>query len=262
MNDQSPRYIQGLNVHFLCNICSQKNDVPLEELTRETPTCSGCGSSVRYRSLMHQLSLALFEMPLALRDFPLSKEIRGLGTSDWEPFAKQLAQKLCYINTYYDSDPFLDLKKPSEDWHGKHDFVICSEVLEHIDPPVQRAFEGLFSLLRPGGVAILTVPFQIDAETVEHFPELHQWALCPLGDRMILVNTTKKGTLQVFDNLTFHGGRGSTLEMRIFGENDFLAGLQNSGFETHVVREAYLDFGIHWAVNWSLPVIARRPLDA
>lgn len=39
---------------------------------------------------------------------------------------------------------------------GHYDLVVCSEVIEHL--PDERAVGSLFSLLEPGGVAIVTVP--------------------------------------------------------------------------------------------------------
>lgn len=40
----------------------------------------------------------------------------------------------------------------------KYDFIVCTEVLEHVPDPV-RAFSHMVSLLNPGGVLVVTVPF-------------------------------------------------------------------------------------------------------
>ena len=53
------------------------------------------------------------------------------------------------------ADP--DFKKRYEPQLGKYDLVVASEVIEHI-PEEARAAHNLFSLLRKGGVAIVTVP--------------------------------------------------------------------------------------------------------
>ena len=38
-------------VAFLCNICETPNELPREHLTRERPSCTGCGSTVRFRAM-------------------------------------------------------------------------------------------------------------------------------------------------------------------------------------------------------------------
>lgn len=208
---------------------------------------------------MHQLSRALYGKNLCIRDFPKDRSITGMGTSDWVGFAPVLARKFRYTNTYYDSEPRLDLTKPPPPKLGQFDFIICSEVLEHVAPPVQPAFDGLNALLKPGGVALITVPFQIDKPTIEHFPNLCEWTVCSVGGRDVLVNRRRDGEYEVFDQLAFHSGRGLTLEMRIFGRDDLLANLSAAGFETHIVDEPCEEFGIHWAVPWSLPIVATKP---
>jgi len=57
----------------------------------------------------------------------------------------------------------------------------------------------------------------------------------------------------------FHGGRGATLEMRIFCYSDLLRLLKASGFEDIVVHGSP-DFrhGIWWPQPWSLPITARK----
>jgi SAM-dependent methyltransferase len=248
-------------IDFVCNICGSKNSVPLESLTREQETCSHCCSTVRYRALMHQLSLALFGEAIPLPEFPVDRSIRGIGTSDWPGFARLLAEKFDYQNTFFTEPPKLDLKTPHQGWAGQCDFVICSEVLEHVAPPVQPAFDGLRSLLKPNGVAILTVPYQIGAPTIEHFESLNEWSLCAIGMQQVLVNRTREGTFEVFDRLTFHGGaHGPSLEMRIFGKDGLALNLSRSGFYFKVIEEPWPEFGIFWPLLWSLPVVAAQSI--
>jgi hypothetical protein len=139
--------------------------------------------------------------------------------------------------------------------------ILCSEVLEHVTPPVEPAFQGLVDLLKPGGALLLTVPYQINTGTIEHFPDLHEFSLTVVGGEYVLVNRTRDDVYQVFDKLTFHGGIGSTLEMRIFGEPDLLRNLAEAGFEqVSVLREDYPAFGILHRESWSLPILARKPV--
>jgi len=41
---------------------------------------------------------------------------------------------------------------------ARSDFVLCTEVLEHVPDPV-RAYERMCNLVRPGGFIVITVPF-------------------------------------------------------------------------------------------------------
>lgn len=248
-----------MSIPFTCNICGGAQAAEPGDFGRETPNCKRCESTVRYRSLIHNLSLALFQKSFTLPEFPTDRKIRGAGMSDWDGFAIPLAKKLDYTKTYFDREPRLDLKQIAGAQRGCYDFVLCSEVLEHVSPPVAPAFEGLFELLKPGGVLLMTVPYQINEKTIEHFPSLHEYAVTKLGDSHVLVNRTRDGAYEVFDNLRFHGGIGSTLEMRIFGDLDLPGNLASAGFEdVRILGEEYPKFGIFYPERWSLPILARR----
>ena len=52
----------------------------------------------------------------------------------------------------------------------------------------------------------------------EHFPDLYDYSIAQLKNDWVLVNRTRDGRLETFDKLVFHGGPGSTLEMRVFSE--------------------------------------------
>ena len=130
-------------VDFACNVCGQQNHaVPLEHVqNREFQSCGHCRSSLRMRSVIYALSMELFGKPLVLPEFPVDNTVSGLGMSDWEGYAKGLAKKLAYTNTFYHTDPRLDISNVPEDAIGKHRFLISSDVFEHI--PV-FALDGAF----------------------------------------------------------------------------------------------------------------------
>jgi SAM-dependent methyltransferase len=209
------------------------------------------------------LSVELFDKSLALPDFPRRPDLIGIDMSGAATYADRLADKLGYTNTFLHKPPKLDITVPDDNWLGRCDFVISSDVFEHVAPPVGRAFDNVLRLLKPGGVFVLTVPYAKDGETVEHFPELHDYQLAGQPGQRVLVNTTADGRMQRFDQLVFHGGEGETLEMRVFSESGVLGELQRAGFsDIRVHREPCPEYGIPWLQDWSLPITARRPLAA
>jgi hypothetical protein len=114
-------------------------------------------------------------------------------------------------------------------------------------------------LLKPSGVLILTVPYTLEPETREHFPELFQHQITHSADgSTVLLNSTRDGRDQIFKNLVFHGGIGTTLEMRVFSRAGLLGELQRAGFNNvRICDESYPEFGVVWHDPWSLPVVAR-----
>jgi SAM-dependent methyltransferase len=212
---------------------------------------------------MGALSTELFGIPLSLRDFPRVKSLRGLGTSDSGQYAKRLAEVFDYRNTFYDRQPRFDLGAPlpgnSAEESNAYDFIVSSDVLEHVAPPIQDAFRNAYNMLKPNGVLVFTVPYEIDQPT-EHFPELHQYGLAEVGDRFVLVNRTRAGETQVFENLNFHlSGTGKSLEMRVFSEKMLRDVLAAAGFcSVKIYAENYKPFGIVPAESWSLPIAARK----
>jgi len=206
------------------------------------------------------LSTSLFGRSLAIDDFP-ANALCGIGMSDWSVYADRLRDRLAYRNTFYDREPRLDITAtlPAE-LAGACDFVISSEVLEHVPPPVERAFANCYALLKPGGVLVFTVPWRTEGKTDEHFPALHDYALAQLTSGPVLVNRTRDGEVELFEDLVFHGGEGETLEMRIFSGPDVLAHLRAAGFvDIRIFDDAIPRHGVVWSEPWSLPIVAKRP---
>lgn len=246
-------------VEFTCNICGTSNRCAAIDFGRELKSCSACGSNVRTRAIVHMISRELFGCALALPDFPVLKGVRGIGISDSHDYASRLETRFTYTNTHYHKEPSLDIARVPETEFGKYDFLIASEVLEHVAPPVETAFNNAFRLLKPNGLFFFTVPYTLSGQTAEHFPELNDYGIAQLSTGMVLVNRTRDGQLQTFDNLVFHGGAGSTLEIRQFTEGDLRRHFQQAGFrDLQVYGENYLPFGILHHETWSLPMAARK----
>lgn len=244
-------------VPYRCNICGTGNAARPSALTREAPTCAHCGSNVRFRAMVYLVTREVLGTPALLPSLRRRDDIRGLGLSDAEAYARPLARKFAYENTYFHKAPRLDITALDPAREGRYDFLIASDVFEHVVPPVARAFANARRLLKPGGKFIFTVPFEHEGEPIEHFPDLHDWTLAEVAGRFTLTNVTRDGRRQSFADLVFHGGPGSTLEMRVFSRSSVARAFADAGFaQVRFANDTYLPFGIHWPEPWSVPIVA------
>jgi SAM-dependent methyltransferase len=253
---------EGAATHdFICNVCGHANRaVPMADVrSRECQSCAYCRSSLRMRSVMHALGRELFDKKLTLPEFPVAKEIHGLGMSDWEGYADRLAEKFAYVNTYYHTEPRLDITDIPESAHGTARFLISSDVFEHIPVfALDAAFRNSRKLLRPDGVFLFTVPFVKTGDTQEHFPRLRDFRIIETHGKQFLYNRTAEGEEEIFDDLCFHGGEGMTLEMRMFSEPDLKRRLKAAGFSSiRVYTDQVPEYGIIWPMDWAVPIAAR-----
>ncbi|HTS23925.1 MAG TPA: class I SAM-dependent methyltransferase [Casimicrobiaceae bacterium] len=254
--------VPGEKAEFRCNICGSNCVVPMRALQREVPSCRRCGSTVRTRTIAHLLTTELFGRSIALPELPLRRDIVGVGLSDSQNYAGRLAEKLGYTNTFFHMEPRLDIAQAPESFAGRFDFIVASDVFEHVAPPVSRAFVNARRLLKPHGVFIFSVPYTLDPETREHYPELHDYRILEAGSEWRLENTTVDGRTQVFTNLVFHGGPGSTLEMRLFSRSSLIREFADAGFAgVRIAEEPHAACGIVWPEPWSIPMVAYCTLD-
>jgi len=227
-------------------------------LRREKPSCWKCHSSLRSRSVVNALSICLFRDSITVNEFP-SDSRRGIALSDEEGVVKRLARSLNYENTYYHKEPLLDLRNIDGNQKESLDYIVCSEVLEHIVQPIEDATRNIFHLLKKGGFAIITVPYNTggpqDGPTIEHFPDLYDFDIFRSGnheqrgvqDSQVLVNITKDGERQEFADLAFHGGEGVNLEMRQFTKKSLTDLLLESGFSrVENIDSDFKEFGIEF----------------
>lgn len=202
--------------------------------------------------------MELFGMNIVLPEFPLDKTITGLGMSDWDGYARYLEEKFAYRNTFYHTEPRLDIVNVDLSLSGKQRFLISSDVFEHIPPfALDTAFANCRRLLSSDGVFIFTVPFKKDGDTDEHFPNLHDFEIIETNKKRFLLNTTCEGRKEIFDNLVFHGGEGMTLEMRMFSETDLRRRLRQAGFRRITIYANHVrEHGILWPMDWAVPIAA------
>src|ERR1700722_8324126 len=104
--------------------------------------------------------------------------------------------------------------------------------MERPPPPIEAAFANLFRLLKPDGILILTSPYNLGDKTTERFTGLHEYSITSVGGKTVLVNRRRDGSIEVFEDLIFHGGPGSTVEMRVFQEEPLRENLLRAGFSS------------------------------
>jgi len=245
------------HVRFRCNLCGTDCDVLASAIDREARSCEHCGSTVRSRAIVHLLTTELFGRSITLPELPMRKDIAGLGLSDAPCYSYDLARSFDYLNTFFDRKPRLDIAEVDPRRAAEYDFIISSEVFEHVAPPVAQAFRNVRRLLKRRGFLILTVPFTRDSDTVEHFPLLYDYRIEKTDGGWLLENRTADGEREVFTDLVFHEGAGSTLEMRRFARAGLERELAAAGFSRfRVAHEAFPAHGIYWKEPFSLPMVA------
>jgi SAM-dependent methyltransferase len=244
---------------YTCNVCGAGNRSSIEDLTRENPSCTCCRSTVRMREVVYLASIALFGAALPIPELPVRPELRGVGLSDWWEYADRLASHIDYRNTWYHQEPRLDITAVRDEQVATMDLVIATDVFEHVLPPVQLAFDGAARLLRPGGGFVFSVPWVPHGYSVEHYPDAVDYEVVEVGERHEVDIMDAAGNRRRVTDPCFHGGPGSTLEMRLFSLPDIQRHLKAAGFRSlRVLRDNVDEFGIRHPVDGSLPMLARR----
>lgn len=249
-----------LGARFQCNICGAASVFEPEGDWRETPSCQGCGSSVRMRSLVHALTQELFGRSSSLDTLPRTG-ITGGGLSDWAGYADRLTALFDYTNTFYHRGPKLDICAPDPEWLGAFDFLISSDVFEHVFAPVSDAFAGALAVLKPGGLFVMTAPYDEQLHTREHYPMDADLKVIEFSGEFVVVHRTRDGQYGLDASPVFHGGPGSTLEMRMFSLPDLIQLMTDAGFEdVRVHQDPCARFGVFPPHPWGLPITGRRPI--
>ena len=255
---------------YICNITGKVFDLDDSEKNRESGMRFGYSS--RFRALCLALSKSLYDGEVKIMtSIEVDKTIRGIGMSDGI-IANLLEEKYDYTNTFFDCEPFLDIYNDTHVSRFRNlDFIISSDVFEHISPypDLQIAFNNLYAMLKVGGSLVFSVPFSTGRH-IEHFPNLYDYSVATIEneDGKIyheLYNTTRNNEEEVFKDLCFHGGAGSTLEMRVFSRSSVRSFLTHAGFidiNFHEITDELKEYGIFWgAENCSLVITARRGED-
>ena len=216
---------------FIDNI-NGKFDCAAIPMHRETGEGYFNNNWCRSRAIVYALLNSLNLFPILALLPKEAKQIVGMGVSDDERYARVLENVFTYFNTFYHKDPQLDLMVSQKKYNNTFDFIICSDVLEHIIGDWRVAAKNMYDYLKPGGVLILTVPMKRELlKTVEHYPDSIGYDVIFDGNNYhsTIIKWSDRKELAV--NPIFHGGPGNTLEMRIFSFNDLKNELNLCGFK-------------------------------
>jgi len=209
---------------WICAVCGANNEPATP--SREAMNCRGCGSTWRARAMALSLLEALGYSNMPLSAISADYSTCGLGISDDPIVANHLYSKFRYTNTFLHQVPKLDLCSVPDEYRAAARFVICSDVLEHVPPPVEAALFGLRSLISNGGVAIISVPHIEEGKTDEFYPGLVEYEV-----RDGHVHWRDTNDMSHYDETPeFHGGSGLTLTFRLWSLADLRASLLQAGF--------------------------------
>jgi hypothetical protein len=196
---------------FVCNACGGRSVFQESHYHDcEVSSCSGCGSNVRFRWLIHRLSLELFGRSIPLTEFPHRKSIKGLGLTDPAMIGNVLARQFSYRNTYLTGEPRFDVRCDDSPL-GPLDFLIASEVFEHVEPPVSKAFQNAGRILKDSGVFLFTAPWVFEGERATAIGQLHDWNMQKGPNGQEIVNRKPDGTVERIGNLSPDGRPGNSM---------------------------------------------------
>ena len=245
---------------YTCNITGKKFDLKNEDKHREGGLAFGY--NCRFRAISYLLTKMLYNEVKILTKIPINKKIKGIGMSD-SSWANICAEKFDYKNTFYHKEPKLDIYNDDDvQKYTNLDFIISSDIFQFIKPypNIQLTFDNMNKMLKPNGFIVFSVPF-IYGEHQEHYPNLYDYKIIKHDNEFVLVNTTKDGENEVFNNLKFYGENNTKLEMRMFTKESLIKYLWDAGFveiEFHDPDEDMNKYGIFWDNICSLIITARK----
>jgi SAM-dependent methyltransferase len=199
----------------------------------------------------------LFHPPAPFDTIPADWSRPGIGLSDVPPLVPALQSKVAFTNTYFHQFPRLDLRSPPPELVGALEFVICSDVLEHVPPPIESALHGMFSCIRPDGFAVVTVPVA-GATTDEYYPGIVDFEVREDDGSHVVEWTDADGAHHIDPEPDMHGGSGQTLAFRSCAAADIAERLRAVGFDPVWEPPPIPELGIFPIENPGV-FLARRP---
>ena len=188
--------------------------------------CRKCNSTWRARAIALAVEQGLGYTPRVFNEIKADWSRIGLGISDDVTVSSIFGSKFFYSNSFFDTYPYLDIRRVPSRAKGQFEFVTCSDVLEHIDKGLDAAFKGLFSLIRKGGFLVASVPVISETEHEEFYEDLVKFEISESGVSWV----NSKGKHRLDRNPEFHGGRGQNLAFRHFSNQYLRSKLSLAGF--------------------------------
>jgi len=238
-----------------CILCGASHDDTPEPVSREGAVCGVCDSTWRTRAVTLAVMTGLGIDPAPLSEISTDWSRVGVGFDDHPSIFSRFPARWDFVNTRLHRFPQLDLLSPTDTTVGAFEFALCSDVLEHVQPPYRRGLEGLLTILKPGGFAVISVPVSGNPETIEHYPGLKRFEI--LESRAVEW-TDEMGTRHHQSHPVFHGGDGLTLEFRIFSASEIVATLVEVGFESVLELFPRPDLGVFQIASPGV-FVARKP---
>lgn len=223
----------------------------------------------RNRALWYILSHYLYGELKVLCDAPSNKTIRGLGINDTE-YNKELSALFDYKNYQIHTTSSFTTLTPEEQSHkidlyninfyihNNYDFITCSEIVSHISPypGLAVAFKNLHSMLRPGGILVLSTPYMKGGEYKERHPSLHSYEVIkpssPHGTSAawMIKNKTADGADEIIPPTVIYNSEDpASIEMRIMNDAELERLLSDAGFTKISFKQIdeHMNYnGIHW----------------
>jgi SAM-dependent methyltransferase len=207
-------------------------------MRRENDSCPVCHGRDRTRLMMRFLSLHAgvgAERKRLLHvapDFGLYLWLKQQALLDYTACDID-ARRYRHISGVVTAD-LMDL--PFED--ACFDLILCSHVLEHV-PDDRRAMAELLRVLRPGGAALLLVPFATDGQGTDQDPDVE-------------------------DPMERERRFGQWDHVRLYDRDDFINRLREVGFDVSLYAPFEEDAAVaeaQWLNPLELLPVARRPDD-
>jgi hypothetical protein len=196
----------------------------------------------------------------AVSQLGLSSTPTVIGMSDWDTLANSLSARddVEYTNTFYHCAPYIDICEVPPYLREVAHIVICSDVIEHVPYPVENAIVGLSNVIKTGGYLVLSVPYDFRDFTTEHYSDLTNLTVVDVGSEFVVVGRNATNEVQTRANPVFHGGPGTTLEMRFMAWNHVLGATASAGLELVTLAPELEEDGLIWLHDFGRTALFRK----
>ncbi len=230
----------GVNerVRFRCNLCGTHCDVPASAIDREARSCRALriyGTLARNRAFAHDGTVRSQHHP--------SRTARAGRTLPVWGFPMLRATRMTWLAALristHSSTASRAWTLPKSIRAGRQNTTSSFPAMS--SSTLRRQWFKRSAMLTPvaqaRGFLILTVPFTLDLDTVEHFPLLHDYRIEKADGGWLLENRTVDGEREVFTRSRLpRRRRGALWKCGGSHEQDWSASLQRRGFRDFAWR--------------------------